>query len=446
MISVLSVSFKTTPLDVREQLVLSAEETPSLLRELRAACGIEEVMVLSTCNRVEFYCAEPTFGPGGNRVADFLQKRFPAIASDLSQSLVVLRGQDALTHLFRVTCSLESLVIGEPQILGQVKEAYKVAVESGAAGPELGGLMPRAFRAAKRVRSETQIARYPVSVSFVAVELARKIFDTLEAKTVLVIGAGKMAELAVAHLREAGVRHLLITNRTFTRAVALAERVHGSAVRFEELGHYLAEADIVISSTDAPEPVVTRELARQAMKQRKGTPMFFIDIAVPRDIDPEVHLLPNVYCYDIDDLKAVVDTNRSEREREALAAQKIVREEVRAYGQWRDSLATVPTIRALRRRFSEVAEQEVAKALAKMGPLSGEDTARVNGLARRIVNRLLHSPSTRLKQLEEGSYAPLYLDALTSLFDLEDFLPGETEAEEEEQSANVLRLPIEKIP
>ena len=446
MISVLSVSFKTTPLDVREQLVFSAEEAPSLLKELRAACGIEELMVLSTCNRVEFYFAEPAGGPVGNRVADFLQKRFPAIASDLSQSLVVLRGQDALTHLFRVTCSLESLVIGEPQILGQVKEAYKVAVESGAAGPELGGLMPRAFRAAKRVRSETQIARYPVSISFAAVELARKIFDTLEAKTVLVIGAGKMAELAVAHLVGAGVHHLLITNRTFTRAVALAERVHGSAVRFEELSHYLAEADIVISSTDAPEPVVTRELARQAMKQRKGRPMFFIDIAVPRDVDPEVHLLPNVYCYDIDDLEAVVDSNRSEREREALAAQKIVRAEVRAYGQWRESLATVPTIRALRRRFSNVAEQEVAKALAKMGHLSGEDTARVNSLARGIVNRLLHSPSTRLKHLEEGSHAPIYLDALTALFDLEDFLPGETEAEREEESANVLRLPIKKTP
>ena len=448
-LSVVSFNFKTTPVELREKLATPAEQTPEILRSAREESGIDELMVLSTCNRVEFYLggADEEVAP---KLYRWLADRYQLSTGELERAAVALNGQEALTHLFRVAGSLESMVIGEPQVLGQVKDAFHMSVEQQAQGPVLTGLMPRVFRAAKRIRTETDIAKFPVSISFVAVELASRIFEDLADKTVMVIGAGEMAELTLVHLLGAGIKRLLITNRTFTRAVALAERFQGSAVRFEELGDYLPEADIIISSTGSPDYVITPELARTASKKRKGEPMFLIDIAVPRDIDPAVEKVSNVYSYNIDDLKAVADANKHEREREAQIAQGIVEEEVNSYLQWRSSLSVVPTVKALRQHFTSLAQQEAEKALERMSHLSAEDEKAVRSMVDRLVNKLLHSPSTRLKEVGDDMNGLMYADSIIALFDLQptpdegrqNLEPQEKTPRDSEDKSNVVQLPV----
>ena len=445
-LSLVSFNFKTTPVELREKLAIPAEQTADVLRAAREESGIDEVMVLSTCNRVEFYLG----GAADNtseRLFVWLANYFSVPDEELKNAAITLAGRDALTHLFRVAASLESMVVGEPQVLGQVKDAYSMSIEQNALGPLLNGLMPRVFRAAKRIRTETDIAKFPVSISFVAVELASRIFESLADKTVMVIGAGEMAELTLVHLLGGGIKRLLITNRTFTRAVALAERFQGSAVRYEELESYLAEADIVISSTGAPGYVITPELARSAIKRRKGEPIFFIDIAVPRDIDPAVNDLSNVYNYDIDDLQAVADANKQEREREAQIAQGLVEQEVEGYLQWTASLAVVPTVKALRKHFTTLAHQEADKALNRLDHLSQKDMDSIRKMVDATVNKLLHIPSTQLKQIQEDANGMVYADALASLFDLEIESTKDSEGtslqmEESETDPKVVRLPV----
>ena len=441
-LSVISLNFKTAPVELREQLALATEPTPALLGEIRRRCRLQELMVLSTCNRVELYFAGDA-GKGSAKLLEWLGNRCGGERKHLERAAVLLSGREALTHLFRVACSLESMVIGEPQILGQVKDASQLSAEHGCQGPLLSGLMPRVFRTAKRVRTETEVARYPVSVSFVAVQLAARIFDTLADKTVLVVGAGDMAELTVQHLLKSGIGRLLITNRTFSSAVSLAERFQGSAVRMEELESSLAEADIVITSTGARKFIVTPEMARQATRTRRGAPIFFIDIAVPRDVDPAVNQLPDVYCYDIDDLQAVTDANKEEREREALKAQKIVEQELARYEEWRKSLAIVPNVKALRQHFENVGERELDKSLKKLNHLSGRDAAEVRKLVRSVLNKLLHEPSVRLRQQKDDFDGLLYGEVLSRLFDLQAE-PGETAQVSlpEEAAGNVVHLPL----
>ncbi len=436
-LSVLSFNFKTTPIEMREKLDVSAEKSKELLPEIQKQCRLDEIMIVSTCNRVEFYYTDDDSGEGGERLTAWLKQHFGATSQELAQSAVLLTSRAALNHLFRVASSLESMVLGEPQVLGQVKEAYQQIIAQNCHGPLLSGLMPSVFRAAKRVRSETQIARFPVSVSFVAVQLAGRIFETLENKTVMVIGAGEMAELTVSHLLRAGINRLLITNRTFTRAVELAERFQGSAVRFEELDSCLSDADIVISSTGAQEFVITPDLARQAVKKRRGEPIFLIDIAVPRDVDPEVNNLANVYSYDIDDLQAVADANKQEREGEALQAQKIIEEELDQYEQRTESLSIVPTVKSLRQQFSEMGERELEQTLSQLSHLSVQDATQVRKLVRRLVNKLLHIPSSRLKKMGDEINGTLYVEALTALFDLhpEPTEDGKAEPSEESHAA-----------
>ena len=449
-LSIVSLNFKTAPVELREQLAFPPELVPGLLEEIRGKTGLSEVMVLSTCNRVEFFFADDDKGKGIHRICGWLEARFREPELELEQAAIMLSGRTALTHIFRVACSLESMVVGEPQILGQVKEAFQLAVENKSHGTLLTGLMPRVFRAAKRVRTETQVARFPVSISFAAVQLASKIFETLEDKSVMVMGAGDMAELTVQHLLKAGIKRLLITNRTFANAVALAEKFQGSAVRFEELETYLPEADIIISSTGARGYIITPEIVRRASRKRRGSPAFFIDIAVPRDVDPAVNDLSDVYCYDIDDLQSVADANKAEREREALEAQKIVEEEVEAYERWVRAHSVVPTVKALRRRFEEVGQQELEATLGKIGALSAEQTSQMRKLVRNLVNKLLHEPSTRLKQESGEAEGRLYSDALAALFALSsEENPGKADrtqanasSPEEEQGDNIVRLPF----
>ncbi len=459
-LSLLSYSYKTTPIEWRERLALSPDQVPGWLLDVRERAGLDELMVLSTCNRVEYYFVTEDEGYAFRTLVDLLRDRFPEGGVDLDGSAVKLSRRAALNHVFRVAASLESMVIGEPQILGQVKDAQQLAATHRLTGPFLGALMPQVFRTAKRVRTETQIARFPVSVSFVAAELAGKIFDDLTDQTVLVVGAGEMAELAVTHLMAAGVRRLVIANRTFASAVSLAERFGGSAVPFDQMAEHLAHADIVISSTGARGFILTPETVRGAMRSRRGKPMFFIDIAVPRDIDPAINQLSDVYLYDIDDLQSVANSNLKEREREAAAAQAIVEEDLERFLHWFESLAMVPTVKALRERFTAVGEQELERALARMHHLPTQDQLQVQKLVRSVVNKLLHVPSTRLKALSEDQDGLLYAEALCQVFELqpEQVSGVEAPAQGQGESAlaageaaaegggSVLRLPIHPKP
>ncbi|MDH4122118.1 MAG: glutamyl-tRNA reductase [Deltaproteobacteria bacterium] len=420
-LSLLSISYKTTPVDIRERLDIPAGELPELLPRLKAQAGLNELMVVSTCNRVEFYFAAARESTALQGLMTWAVERAGGgdAARHLEQAALRLDHQAALNHLFRVACSLESMVVGEPQILGQVKDAYHTAVEAGTVGPLFKGLMPRVFRAAKRVRTETGISRFAVSISYAAVELAGKIFDSLAERTVLVIGAGEMAELALAHLLKAGIGRLLLVNRTYAGAVALAEKHQGQAMPWESMDEALAMADIVLSSTGARGFVITPEQVKTAMKARKREPMFFIDIAVPRDIDPAVNNLPNVYCYDIDDLKNVTNQNRQEREREAHLAQRIVEEEQNRYLGWAEALSVVPTIKALREAFAQVAGREVEKALPRLSGSPAKDGLLLERTAQAIVKKLLHFPSTHIKQVAEEGDGRLYAEILAAAFGLD---------------------------
>jgi glutamyl-tRNA reductase len=447
-LTLLSINHKLTPVEVRERLDVPERQQPAVLAELRRRCRLDELLLISTCNRVEFVFLARDEVAALAELHVWMRERLGGIPADLERDAIVLSQRAALIHLFRVACSLESMVIGEPQILGQVKDAYELAVREQSAGPALTALLPRVFRAAKRVRGETQVARFAVSISHAAVELAIKIFETLADKTVLVIGAGEMAELAVTHLRKRGIAQLLVTNRTFARAVELSEKFQGRALPFDRLDAELPGADIVISSTGARGYIIHPEQVRQALKTRKGSPMFFIDIAVPRDIDPAINGLSGAYCYDIDDLNGVIDAHRREREREALKAQHIVEDEVRRFEGWFASLSAVPAVKALRQRFHEIGESELDKALAQLSGLPPKSQQQVRRLVHALVNKLLHAPSTSLRQLAEQGHGQLLAEALAQLFELS--LPeaqGRTASEAgdrdaEVPAANVLRLPL----
>lgn len=455
-LALVSFNYKHTPLEWRERLAVPDDRLAGLLREARGACGSRELMVLSTCNRVEFYLVTDAPENDARACLAWIQRGLAHWDDELQRSAVILTGEAALTHLFRVACSLESMVIGEPQILGQVKQGYQIAAASRAVGPYLNGLMQTVLHVAKRVRSETGIARFPVSVGFVAAELAGKIFDSLEETTVMVIGAGEMAELIIAQLRKGGIGTLLITNRTFAHAVALAEKCQGRAVRFEHLSDQLAQADIVISSTGAPGYVIDQQMAREALRARKGRPMFFVDIAVPRDVDPLVNGISDVYCYDIDDLQEAADANRREREREALRAQRIIDAEVARFLRRKRSEVVTPVIKALRTHFAATGQRELDAVLNRMKHLPERDAAAVRKLVRSLVKKLLHSPSIRLREMGEELDGPLYAHALSQLFDLDPEEPpaaadgavtnqaktGAAETGEGKIGENVLHLPL----
>ncbi|MDH5750847.1 MAG: glutamyl-tRNA reductase [Deltaproteobacteria bacterium] len=428
-LSLLSLNYKTTPVELREKLAISAAHLPEIIQEARQGADLEELMILSTCNRVEYYLVDNPEGNGTARLAEWLNHRFLVEPGELDHSALFLDNQSALTHLFRVACALESMVVGEPQILGQLKDAFRLACEAGTVGAELTGLMPKVFRTAKRVRTETGISRFAVSVSHVAADLAARIFDTLEDKTVLVIGAGEMAELALSNLRRKGINRLLITNRTFANGVALAEKFEGEAVRYESMPEHLAQADIVISSTGARGYVIDQEMVRQAVKTRRGNPMFFIDIAVPRNIDPKVNDLADAYLYDIDDLQEAADSNRKEREREAHAAQEIITEEIARYGQWKSAGQVTPLVTALREHFTTTGKAELEKTLSRLRHLNDQDAEQIRKLVHSMVNKLLHLPSTRLKVMSDEPNAGLYSDIIRQMFDLSPLAEAAPEGE-----------------
>jgi glutamyl-tRNA reductase len=420
MIIVIGVSHRTAPLPVREALAFPKEQLRDALLRLRAETGAGEAMILSTCNRVELYARQDD--PGALEALESFLARYHAREARELQAVVYRHADgEAIRHAFRVAASLESMVIGEPQILGQVKEAYQAAEEAGTLGAALNALRNRSLAAAKRVRTETGIGRNAVSVSYVAVELARKIFGELKDKNVLLVGAGKMSELAAKHLVRSGARATVLGGRTFEKAAELAAALGGKAAPFESLRDELARTDIVISGTGASGIVIHPadvESARAARRGRHARPLFLIDIAVPRDIDPAVRKIGGVFLYDLDDLKAVAEANLRERLKEAAAAEALVEREVREFLDWQKAREAVPLLNELRRRAEEIRRHELDKAKRRIGPLTPEQDEAIEAATIAIVNKLLHSPTVHLKEAARETDAPEQLSLIRKLLGL----------------------------
>ncbi|HVZ84064.1 MAG TPA: glutamyl-tRNA reductase [Terracidiphilus sp.] len=394
-LALIGINHRTAPIELREKVAISREELPETTRALAAVPGVAECMILSTCNRVEMLAALDS--PEAD-LAGFLHRQFGLDPALLAPHIYRHMDQDAVRHVFRVAASLDSMVVGESQILGQVKEAYTVARTSGTVGTELDHLLQGAFAAAKRVRTETEIGSNSVSIASVAVELARKIFGSLQGRTVFLVGAGKMSELAARHLVQQGAGAILVTNRTQERARQLAEPFKGRVIPFDQLHEAAGEADIIISSTSAPHAIFTREHGQSFMHRRRNRPMFFIDLAVPRDVDPAMGKLEGLFVYDIDDLQQVAASHMAERSREAGDAEAMIASEVERFHQRRRSVNAAPAIVSLQHQAEELRMAELKRIHARLGSLTPEQEAAIDALTRGLVNKFLHPPMQALKQ------------------------------------------------
>lgn len=398
---VIGLNHNTADIDVREKFAFNGPKLEEGLLAFRELPEVEEGIILSTCNRVELYANVKSAGHALETIKTFLSTFHNIKQDSLEHSLYVHEDIDAVRHIFRVASSLDSMVVGEPQILGQIKDAYELALTKKTTGILLNKLMKKAISVAKRVRTETRIAENAVSISFSAVELARKIFTDLSKKVCMLLGAGEMAELAARHLINNGIKEVLVSNRTYERGCELAKDFHGKAVRFEAFIQEMVNTDIVICSTGAPTYIVTKSQMQKVMKERKHNQVFLIDISVPRNIDPEVNDLENVYLYNIDDLQGVVDANMFERQKEAEKAEKIIDEEMETFLKWQSSLDSVPTIRALRARAEEIKSEELSKLLNKMTDIGEQEKEAIEYMATALVNKLIHPPTAALKESKE---------------------------------------------
>ena len=394
-IVLLGVNHKTTPVEIREKIAL-VDGYEQALAALKNIAGLREYYLLSTCNRVELLLVTEPDSKVKDAVVDFLFG--DTISREESrQYLYVFHDTEAVHHLFMVAASLDSMVVGEAQILGQLKEAYRHAAHFGCTGPLLNKLIHKSFSVAKRVRTETAIGSHAVSISYAAVQLAKKIFGNLSDKNVLLIGAGEMAELAAEHLVGQGVGSVTVANRTLARAITMAKRFNGTAVAMEELIAQLKHVDIIISSTGATDIILHKEDVKSVMRARMNRPLFFIDIAVPRDLDPRLNDLENVYLYDIDDLSNVVQINKSERDKEAVKAARIVDEETLKFERWFNGLAVTPTILALKQKVDDIGQEELAKTLARMRDMTLSERESMARMITAITTKILHDPLMYLK-------------------------------------------------
>jgi len=425
-LTLVGLSHKTAPVEIREKLTFPANRQDEALTLLTSSPGVSEAVIVSTCNRTEIYAVTAADFDGPAAVIDFAADYHGLDREELARYLYVREGESVIRHLFRVVASLESMVLGEAQILGQVKEAYEHSFNNGASGRVFNKLFRQSFEVGKRVRTETEIGENAVSISYAAVELAKKVFDSLQGRTILVLGAGKMSELTAKHLLSNGVGNVLVANRTYERAVELAERFEGEAIPYDQLFECMARADIVISSTAATDYVVTKEQVAAVRKGRRGNPLFLIDIALPRDIEPAVNDLPDVYLYNIDDLNGVVSSNLEERMREAELAEVIVGEEMTAFERWLESLEVVPTVAAIRGKAELIRQAELEKAIKRLGGLSEKELKTVEALSASIVNKMLHGPTERLKKVaaEKDGYA--HLESARFLWGLDANPDGKT--------------------
>lgn len=419
-IYLIGLNHKTADVGIRERYALTGCD-PRGTGLIQDPGPISEIMILSTCNRVEFLAVGDNTAGIQDRILDFWARHCGQPRRDLDEHTYCHQGAEAVDHLFTVASSLDSMILGEPQILGQLKNAYRLALEKGTAKVIINRLLHKAFSVAKRVRTETAIASSAVSISYAAVELARKIFTDLSKHGALLVGAGEMAELAATHLLSAGVRDITVVNRTLAKGEELARQFGGRAMPFEDLGRALLEADIVISSTGSPTAIIRARDMKDVLRKRRNRSIFFIDIAVPRDIDPDVNNFDNVYLYDIDDLKEVVEENLADRQQEATKAKAIVSEEVATFLRWRDGLALQPTIVDLLDQGEDIARRELRRSIKQLGPNPDPQmVAILERLASSICHKIYHEPISYLKRrsLEEGS-AQRFIHNARRMFNLD---------------------------
>jgi glutamyl-tRNA reductase len=398
VVILLGINHNTAPIEVRERLAISPSRLADATRALAHQPGIREALILSTCNRVELLTVQDAAQSENPGTLNFLNEYLSIPVTDLKPHLYEFREREAVRHLFRVASSLDSMVVGEPQILGQVKEAYTTGREVGAVASTLEGLLQRAFTVAKRVRTETQIGSSSVSIASVAVDLARKIFDSLEGKTVLLVGAGKMSELAARHLIQQGAASILVANRTQSRAEQIAKNFNGQVIPFDHLYEQADRADIVITSTGAPQKIFGRSHGQHFLQRRRNRPMFFIDIAVPRDVDPGMNDVEGCFVYDIDDLQQVAQAHLADRSREAEAAEGIVTGEVDKYLQRLQSLNAVPVIQSLQQYAEDIRQAELRRSQSRLATLTPEQREAVEALTRSLTAKFLHHPLTGIRE------------------------------------------------
>ena len=419
-IVLIGLNHNTAPVELRECIAVPEEDTRAALGSLVNVPAIDEALLLSTCNRVEVLLVSRQPDEATRETKGFLSRLNDLPVERFATSLYVLRGDEAVRHIFRVASSLDSMVLGEPQILGQIKTAYHTATQSKTSGVLLNRLLHRTFSVAKRVRSETGIGDNAVSISYAAIELGRKIFDSLKDKKVLLIGAGEMAELAVEHLIRHKAGDIYVANRTFERGVNLAKKFNGQPLRFEEIVDTLRRVDIIISSTGSTDFILRKKQVKAVMKQRRHSPLFFIDIAVPRDIDPEINRLDNTYVYDIDDLKGIIEENLEDRRKEAAKAERIIDEAVIRFREWYDNLEVIPTIVALRSKMEGIAVAELEKTLQTLRHMPDTDRLAMARMMQSTINKIMHHPTRLLKSDSSHINKSAYLDFARRLFKLDE--------------------------
>ncbi len=397
-ILVAGLNHNTADVEVREKVAFDGSRLDEGLRRLRELPEIEEGMILSTCNRVELYAHVKDTFKASESIKNFLSEFHHVNRELLDKAIYTHDDVDAIRHIFRVASSLDSMVVGEPQILGQLKEAFETSLEKKTTGILLNRLMKKAISVAKRVRSETKIAENAVSISFAAVELAKKIFADLSDKVFMLLGAGEMAELAARHLMNNGVKEVIVANRSFERACDLSKEFNGRPVALDDFLREMLHSDIVICSTGAPNYIFMKDQMQKVMKERKQRPVFLIDISVPRNIDPKINDLDNVYLYNIDDLQGIVDANMFERKKEAEKAEKIIEEEIEPFLKWLSSLDSVPTIVALREKAEEIKKEEFEKLMNRFPEMEDKHKKAIECMAAAITNKLIHPPTKALKE------------------------------------------------
>ena len=413
---VLGVNHKTAPVEVRERFAIPESRMPEALGKLTSMEGVEEGMIVSTCNRVEIFARSKN---GNCDLQKFVREYFGFSEGEYEPYIFQHEQMEAVKHVFRVASSLDSMVVGESQILGPVKEAYATARALGAVNSQLDQLLTRAFAVAKKVRNETTIASSSVSIASVAVELAEKIFGSLTGKSVYLVGAGKMCELAARHLIAHGAKKIYVGNRTFDRAVNLAEKFNGEAIPFERLYDTVPWADIIISSTGAPHAIFRKEHGEKFLQIRKNRPMFFIDIAVPRDIDPALNDLDGIFVYNIDDLQQVRQSHMGDRQKEAVRAESMVDEEVRRFEARAQTAEVVPTIVSLQQHLENLRQAELDRVRGRLGELTPEQEMAVETLTRGIINKIMHTPITTLKSAARDPESTTVIDVVRKLFNLQ---------------------------
>jgi glutamyl-tRNA reductase len=433
-LQLIGVNHTTAPVEMRERLATSESRLAEACKKLVEHPAVSEGMIVSTCNRVEFI-AHMTNGAGDLR--EFLREYFAVDLAEFESHLYEFREDEAIRHIFRVAASLDSMVVGEPQILGQVKEAYATARAVGAVRAQLDQLLTRAFAVAKRVRTETAVGSSSVSIASVAVELAKKIFGSLNGKSVYLVGAGKMSEFAARLLLAHGAASIFVANRTYDRAIRLARQFDGQAIEFSRLYDTCDRADIVITSTGSPNFIFRREHGEKLMSSRKNKPMFFIDIAVPRDVDPEMNKIDGLFVYDIDDLQQAVTSHVADRRKEAEKAEAIVNVEVDKFHARQQTLDVVPTIVSLQDHLETIRQAEIDRVRGRLGPMTADQELAVEALTRGIVNKIMHTPISTLKTAARDSESTTVIELVRRLFNLHDNLHDNPHADANLNNANL---------